>query len=39
MNDNEEKDEVIEWETDLNQKVLDLIFELYDETFKDLVNR
>lgn len=39
MNNEDEKQEEIQFETELDQKVLDLIFQLYDETFKDLVNR
>jgi len=39
MNNKDERKEEIQFEIELNQEVLDLIFKLYDETFKDLVNR
>lgn len=39
MNNDQEKEEEIQWETELNRQILELIFRLYDDTFKDLVNR
>jgi len=38
MDNNEEKEE-IQFEKELNQEILNWIFDMYDETFKDLVNR
>jgi len=37
--DNNEKKEEIQFEKELNQEILNWIFDMYDETFKDLVNR
>ncbi len=39
MNNDEEKKDEIEFVTELDQEVLELIFQLYDGTFRDLVNR
>lgn len=40
MNNNEEeKKDEIEFELEVDQEILDLIFKLYDGTFRDLVNR
>lgn len=39
MNNDEEKKDEIEFVTELDQEVLELIFRFYDGTFRDLVNR
>jgi hypothetical protein len=39
VNNKDEKKEEIQFETKLDEEALNLIFKLYDLTFKDLANR